>query len=234
MVGPPPTSSTLQRPERPSPGQPGPGRPGPHRLRDHWQWRPDWAVDRACLLWYLTFEDVPTLAPHVERAQARLRGTDCLDVVPLRWLHLTLDDVGFVDELAPGQAEEAVRVARAAVSGWVPPRLTLGPLVAMEDSVVLGAGPVAELTGLRDRLRTATASLGEPFATSRLDGFWPHVTVAYLNRDCDPAQVLAPAQPEGGTAGEPVLVMPRLTLAAVTRRDRHYQWTACAQLPLGR
>jgi 2'-5' RNA ligase len=217
----------------PLPAPPSSTLPAPpsRRLRDHWQWRPDWSVERACLLWYLTFEDAPTLSAQAEQAHARLRGMDSLDVVPLRWLHLTLDDVGFADELHPAQAEDVVRAAQAAVAGWVPPPLTLGPLDAMEDSVVLRAGPAEELADLHQRLRSATASVPGAAAVSGLDDFWPHVTLAYLNRECDPEEVMAPLSAEPAT--QLVLAIPRLTLAAVTRRDRHYQWTACAQLPLG-
>jgi 2'-5' RNA ligase len=199
-------------------------------LRDHWQWRPEWVVDRACLLWYLTFESQPDLSHQAEQVRARLRSVDKVDVVPLPWLHLTLDDVGFADEVAPDHVEQVVESARSAVAGWTPPPLTLGPLAPMDDSVVLEAGPVEELVGLRDRLRTATSGVLGPDRDSPLDEFRPHVTLAYLNDTCEAEAVMAPLR--SVTAAQVVVPEPRLTLAAVTRRDRHYQWTSCGQVAL--
>lgn len=206
-------------------------RPGVSLLRDHWQWRPEWAVDRACLLWYLTFESQPELARQAEQVRACLGDVALVDVVPAPWLHMTLDDVGFADELAADQVELVVSSARASVAGWVPPPLTLGPLAPMDDSVVLAAGPVTELVDLRDRLRTATTAVLGAGATSCLDDFRPHVTLAYLNDACEPDAVMGPLGPLA--ASRVVVAAPRLTLASVTRRDRHYQWTSCAQLALG-
>jgi 2'-5' RNA ligase len=200
-------------------------------LRSHWQWRPEWAVDRACLLWYLTFESQPDLARQAEQVQACLGDVALVDVVPAPWLHLTVDDVGFADELVPGQVEQVVASARASVAGWAPPPITLGPLAPMDDSVVLAAGPVPELVDLHDRLRAATSGVLGAGAASCLDDFRPHVTLAYLNDACEPEAVMGPLGPVA--ASQVVVAGPRLTLASVTRRDRHYQWTSCAQLTLG-
>jgi 2'-5' RNA ligase len=201
-------------------------------LRDHWQWRPDWACDRPCLLWYVTFESQPELSRQAEQAQSRLRGLRTVDVVPLPWLHLTLDDVGFADDLAPARVDEVVAAAGTAVTGWVPPPLALGPLAPMEDSVVLQAGPAVELTDLRDRLRRATSTVLGPGGLSGPGEFWPHVTLAYLNEACESDTVMEPLRPLAGA--RVVVTVPRLTLASVTRRDRHYQWTTRAQIPLAR
>lgn len=199
-------------------------------LRDHWQWRPEWASDRICVLWYLTFETAPELSRQAEEAQELLRGIATADVVPPAWLHLTLDDVGFADELLPGQVEQVLEAARTAVRDWEVPALTLGPTCPMEDAVVLQAGPSAALVTLRDLLRGATDRVLGPEAVTGLDEFWPHVTLAYLNDACEPETLMAPLEPV--SAARLVVAPPRLTLAAVTRRDRHYQWTALGHLPL--
>lgn len=198
-------------------------------LRDHWEWRPEWVPDRACLLWYLTFDRQPELSRQLEQVHACLSDVPQVDVVPPPWLHLTMDDVGFADELAPGEVEQVLASARATVTGWTHPPLALGPLVPMEDSVVLAAGPVLELVGLRDRLRAATSSVLGAGTASRLDEFRPHVTLAYLNDACEPREVMDPLAPVAGVR-VPVTGL-RLTLASVTRRDHHYQWTARAEVP---
>jgi 2'-5' RNA ligase len=199
-------------------------------LRDHWQWRPDWATDRPCLLWYLSFPRDAALWRLAGRVHARLHGVPTVDAVPLRWLHLTLDDVGFVDQLSAGQIEAVVESGLSAADGWKVPPVTLGPVATMEDALVLRASPEAELGELRDRLRDSTETVLGPEAASGLKDFRPHVTLAYSNDDCDQRMVM---EPLGTVSSDQVVVAPpQLTLAEVTRRNRHYQWTARAAITL--
>jgi 2'-5' RNA ligase len=200
-------------------------------LHDHWEWRPDWALERPCLMWYVTFARKPALARLARQLHARLAGVGSLDLIPVPWLHLTLDEVGFVDALSPHQVEEVVESVRVAVAGWSTTTLTLGPVTTMEDSVVLRAGPTSRLTDLHHRLASGTTlALGREEAHDP-EGFHPHVSLAYANRTCDPQDVLAPL---AATVTRLVDVeVSHLALVAATRRDRHYQWTVCAEVPLG-
>lgn len=205
---------------------------GQASLRDHWQWRPEWASDRPCLLWYLTFESQPELTRKAEQAQARLRGVSTVDVVPAAWLHLTLDDVGFADELAPEEVEDVIATARGAVADWSPPPITLGPVASMGDAVVLRADPADDLGELRGRLRAVTTTVLGREIPSRLRPFWPHVTLAYLNDSCAASSVLDPLAPV--SVEQVVVAAPQVTLASVTRCEHHYRWTTRAEIPLGR
>ena len=199
-------------------------------LSDHWQWRPEWTVDRPCLLWYLTFENQPRLWQLAERLHNRLDGVSSVDPVPPPWLHLTVEDVAFVDEIAPRQVEDLVEAAASALVGWSAPPLVLGPVAEMRDALVLEAAPRQDLHELRDRLRACTSVAVGPDNVRGPRRFAPHVSFAYVNAPCDPHQVL---EPIGDLGEERVVVsVPRLTLAAVTRRNRHYQWIARAALDL--
>ena len=202
------------------------------QLSDHWRWRTDWAVDRPYLLWYFTFEEQPELAQWAGRAQEFLRLVTTLDVVPPQWLHLTFADVGFVDEMPPDQVDDVVNAARVALVGWTGLSITLGPVTTMDDAVVLGARDTPELRQLRDRIQAATASVLAPRALAEFVEFWPHVTLAYVNGDCERRDVL---EPLGSMATDQFTVaVSRVTLAAVTRRDRHYQWTTRDVVPASR
>jgi len=82
----------------------------PERMRDHWWWRPGWRAGRRLYTWHLTFEGHHDLH--------RLVGTyqDCLDVpeldlVPLEGLHLTMQGVGFTDQLSQQQVRQIVVAA---------------------------------------------------------------------------------------------------------------------------
>jgi 2'-5' RNA ligase len=183
-------------------------------------------------MWYLTFENQPELTERAKRAQACLRGVETVDLVPLLWLHLTLDDVGFVDEISPAQVDDVVESARADTADWKVPWITLGPVTTMEDAIVLRAAPEDELKAWRDRLRATTSRVLHAGAVAAHPyDFPPHVTLAYSNDACDRRTVMEPlaALP----ADQFVIAPPQVTLAAVTRRDRHYQWTVRASLALG-
>lgn len=191
-------------------------------LQDHWLWRPEWAIERPCLMWYLTFENQPELHELATRAQSCLLGVETVDLVPPQWLHLTLDDVGFVDEIPPAHVDDVLASARVGMAGWEVPSITLGPVDTMADALVLRAAPEHELGLLRARLRSSTAAALGAEASSGTGNFWPHVTLAYINDACDRRTVMEPLAAVSSV--EVVVARSQLTLAAVTRRDRHYQW----------
>jgi 2'-5' RNA ligase len=200
------------------------------RLVDHWGWRPDWQVERPCLMWYLTFEDQPGLADLALRAHDSLRGLESVDLIPVPWLHLTLDEVGFVDAMTSQDVDRVVESVRAVLEDWHVAPVLLGPITTMEDAVVLRAVSAADLDELCDRLRTATTAVLDRDVDHAPLPFWGHVSLAYTNQACDAASVMAPLT---SLVDETLTVtVPRLTLASVTRRDRHYQWTVRASLPL--
>jgi hypothetical protein len=68
---------------------------GSARMRDHWWWR----VGRHLYTWHVTFEGQTDLHRLVRAYQARL-DLPGLDLVPVAWLHLTMQGVGFTDEVA--------------------------------------------------------------------------------------------------------------------------------------
>jgi 2'-5' RNA ligase len=208
--------------------------PDPGDLGDHWGWRPEWAAERACWYWYLTF-DTQTITQAVGGPLLRaVEAVPWLDPVPPAWLHLTLCDVGFADELEPEVLPEVVtaveRAVRAEAADRLPMQLGLGPAAAMDDAVVLAAEP-------RDRLRHLRRAVGS--ATQRVLGpqrplfhrheFWPHVSLGYVNRAV-PRQAVSSALAGWPQAGSARVRVDRLTLASVTRRDRHYQWQVTAEV----
>src|SRR4051812_22741294 len=172
-------------------------------LENHWSWRPEWGVDRPCLMWYLSFENQPPLWHHVERIGERLAEVPAVDPVPTAWLHLTLHDVGFVDETPPNRVDDLVELARSATDGWCAPTLRLGPVAAMRSALVLQAGPVDRLVDLRDRLRACTAVAIGPERAAGPRVFSPHVSVGYASSRLEVAGVM---EQLAAAAGEQLLV----------------------------
>lgn len=202
-------------------------------LGEHWRWRPDWRRDRACLWWYLTFEDSPAVRGLARRAQDLLGRTPQLDLIPSPWLHLTLLEVGFADEVATATVDRVVDTTRRALADFPGFDLELGPVRSLPGAVVLEAHGDA-LAPLHERLTDAVLAARGADAVGALRAFVPHVSVAYVNRDCDPHEVMGPLEGADLSSTSPSATVTRVRLAAVTRQRRHYQWTTRAVVPLGR
>jgi 2'-5' RNA ligase len=200
------------------------------RLRDHRQWRPDWTAGRVSLLWYLTFEDQNPLRAWQDAARTLLQPSPSLAVVPTAWLHLTVTDLGFVEDLSPAEVASVVAAARAELDGFGLPELRLGPATTMDDSLVLEAAPAADLERLTALLRTAGARVLGDRAHDGVGGSAPHVTVGYVSGECDQHELLDHL----GAAADDVVAAraTAVVLAAVTRHEQHYEWTVTERVLL--
>ena len=203
------------------------------RLGEHWRWRPDWRRDRACLWWYLTFEDAPAVRSLARRAKDLLGRAPQLDLIPSPWLHLTLLEVGFADEVPATTVDSVVDTTRRALEDFPAFDVDLGPVRSLPGAVVLEAQGDA-LAPLHERLTDAVLTARGADAVGALRAFVPHVSVAYVNRDCDPHEVMGPLDGADLSSPSPSATVTRVRLAAVTRERRHYQWSTRAVVPLAR
>lgn len=215
---------------------PASGWPEVTRFTDHWSWRPEWTAQRPRLLWYLTFETVPDLHRLAEAAAARLRAA-AADVIPPRWLHLTVSDVGFADQVHPSARAAAAAAVRGLSGDEAPLDVALGPVDVLPGAVVLPARPPEPLARTRDLVRRASAQAGIDPADDLddlddLDGeYRPHVSLCYVNRGTDHDALQAAVR----SAGDATVTArrDRLTQALVTRRDGHYRWEVLDEVRLG-
>lgn len=211
------------------------GGAGGPKLTRHWQWRPEWAQDRACLYWYLVVDD-DRLAEAWDRLVATLRRAPWLDVVPPRWWHVTLCDVGFADELdrvtVAAVAEAVTDVVTRGPHGTGPLRLGCGRTELFATAVTVRVGPRPALQELQGTVRDTTQQvLGDHRPLVHCHEFRPHLSLGYANRcvtgdEVDPVLAALPHVPAEVTVD-------RLSLVAVTRRDGHYQWAVEHEVPLG-
>jgi len=70
------------------------------QVRDHWWWRPGWQEGRRFYTFHVTFGQQPGVQQLAKQARDRLKGFPTLDLVPGRWLHLTMQGVGFEGEVS--------------------------------------------------------------------------------------------------------------------------------------
>ena len=77
----------------PSPAGPGGSEGGvsiPQQMADHWWWRPGWLPGRRMYTFHITFDGQPAVHQLASGCQEALRGLGGIDLVPPRWLHLTV------------------------------------------------------------------------------------------------------------------------------------------------
>jgi 2'-5' RNA ligase len=209
-------------------------------MRRHWWWRPGWRAGRRLYAWHLTFGDqtVSRGRAHLRRVvggyQARLAGLPGLDLVPADWLHLTLQPVGFADEVAAGDAERIVVAVRRRCATLAPPRLTLGPAQLQAEGVWLPAAPTATVGRVRAAVR---AGIAEVWGAARArvpeaaGAFTPHVSLAYSDTDGPDAPFAAAL---AATAPRSATVELTAIQAISLGRDAHlYRWEILATVPFG-
>jgi hypothetical protein len=98
-------------------------------VRDHWWWRPGWRLGRRAYTFHVTFEDASVdgageLRRLVAAYQRRLQGVAGLDMVPLSWLHLTMQNLGFTDEVSDSDCRAIASAAREGCARRAPFQLT--------------------------------------------------------------------------------------------------------------
>ncbi len=200
------------------------------QLREHWYWRPGWRPGRSFYTWHLTFDGQTALAELVRRTQEPL-DLPGLDLVPTEGLHLTMQGVGFTDEVSGVDLAAIVEAARARCAGLPRVRLALGPVDPDPEGVGLLVSPWAPVEQVRLAIRRAIGSVWA--AVPELEeGFRPHVTVAYSGASGAAATVrerlraLREVPPVDVLVGE-------VQLIALNRDERVYRWDVVASLPLG-
>lgn len=198
---------------------------------DHWWWRPGWAVGRRFYAWHITFPgpEGAQLRRFAAEYRAALKALPGLDLIPDQWLHLTMQGLGFTDEVEQHDVDAIVTAAHARLAAVAPFTLTFDRAGVDPEAVlweVDPAGPAA----VRDAVR---AAIGDVWATvpEPADGFVAHVSAAYSN-------TVAPAGPvyralEQVHAVPATVPVGEAQLIVMNRDNRMYEWVTYASVPLG-
>lgn len=201
-------------------------------MRDHWWWRPGWRVGRSFFTWHVTFVGQPGACRLVAGYAPVLAELPVLDPVPIEWLHLTLQGVGFTDEVDRGDVDRIVAAARERCAGLKPFTITIGPAHVEPETIRAPARPLEPLAGLRRAIRAAIGDVwGPQNVPEPADGFRAHVSLGYSN-------AAGPAEPVAASLRTHTEHMAEVTVTSVSlidlNRDREaYEWTDVAAVRLG-
>ena len=205
-------------------------------VRDHWWWRPGWRQGRRAYTFHVIFNDgtadrVDGLYRLVRGYQAGLEDLEGLDLIPLEWLHLTVQGVGFVDEVSQHDVQAIVAAVGKQCAALAPFDLAFGPAVVTDEGIMLPGSPEGPVQALRRALRAGIADVWGVATVPEGEAFTPHVSVAYSNADGSSERFVQAVQawvPEAAT------VRVRAASLIVLDRDaRMYRWTQHASVTLG-
>ncbi|SIN30397.1 2'-5' RNA ligase family protein [Micromonospora cremea] len=205
-------------------------------MQDHWWWRPGWQAGRHYYACHFAIGEHAELAELAWRYQEALRTFPALDLIPSTWLHLTMQGIGFLDDLDDEQVARLSHGIRERLAELPAPVVTFHRPVVRKEAVYLPADPPAPIAAVRDAVRDVLAHvLGEDnaeLAPGRVQSFRPHVSVAYSNA-AQPAEPIAAALEQ--VEAEPVVVhLDHVGLLEFHRDHRMYEWTRSEPVRIGR
>jgi 2'-5' RNA ligase len=202
------------------------------QVRNHWWWRPGWRQGRSFYTWHLTFADQPDVARLAEHYHAILRDLPGVDPVPVQWLHLTMQGLGFTDELTTDYVDKAVAAIRARISALPPFGLRLGPVRVDPEALLLDTDPADAVRELRLAIRAGIADAwGVEHVPEQESPFTPHVSVGYINADGPAAPFVTALDTEPATGQATVS---DAQLIVLNRDSRMYTWEPYATAHLRR
>ena len=202
----------------------------PEHLRNHWWWRPGWQVGRRFYTWHLTFHEDSEVHRMMSAYRAILADLDGLDLIPDRWLHLTMQGLGFTDEVSEDDVSAIVEAAQSRLAQQPVFEIALRSMSVTPEAVEAFAEPAEPVREVRNAIRQA---IGDVWSTvpEDEDGFTPHVSVAYSSADRSAAPVIHAVQ---NADIPPASARVRSADLIVLHRDNYmYEWDTFAKVPLG-
>lgn len=197
------------------------------RLIDHWD-RKGWSPGRRSYHWIMCLGRHQALRELANECQTAMRDIPTLDMVPLDGLHLTIQRVGFTDEVPPAQLTPIVRAARSRLATISPITLRVGPLAGSAGAVRFSAGPHGPVRSVRQAVRQALAeNLGEVAVPVRATEFVPHVSIAYNHAPTTAAPVIDRVASLRSIPAVTVTI-PSVELVELRRERRSYVWDVLA------
>lgn len=200
------------------------------QVANHWWWRPGWRVGRRFYTVHATFADAPAVQALAAKARERLAGLPGLDLIPGEWLHLTMQGIGFADEVSDDDLSAIITAAKARFTGVPPVTVALGPPVVAGEGVTCWASPPRALDQVRDAVRAGIAAVRGPERVPETAQWSAHVSVAYASAD-GPGEPIEAAL--GGLDEAAEATIGAVDLIRLGRDHRLYEWEAIASLPLG-
>ncbi|WP_433726231.1 2'-5' RNA ligase family protein [Nocardia sp. CA-129566] len=201
---------------------------------DHWWWRPGWKLDRSFYTWHITFTDNSPVERLVDLFEPTLTQVHTMDPVAKEGLHITIQGIGFTDEVAARDAERIADAANDHLSQREPFDARIGPPVVDEETIGM---PIANPDGfqqVRYALQRAIADVwGNENVPERNDRFQPHLTLAYSTGEASMTDLRDLLERNELSHIEVVERVTAVSLIELNRDNHRYEWREIANVSLG-
>ena len=204
--------------------------------RTYWRQRPGWHTGHRFYACYLTLEDQPELRELIRRYQDTIAPLGHLDLIAPRWLHITMQGIGFADEISPADLALVTERIGERLRGLQPPTVTFHRPTIRPTAVYFKADPGKPIYELRLAVHQAIASAVGPDQFDEPPPapgkFSPHVSIAYADNGGPVEPVI---EATGRTTAQAVSATFRTASIVVFHRDRRRpEWADATPLPIGR
>ncbi len=206
--------------------------PHAEQVRSHARWRPGWHSGRTSYAWLLPLADQPGLRQLVNEYQYALLDLPGFDLMPLEWMHIVVQEIGFTDEVDEDRLDPLLEAARPRLASMAPLALAFHRAVVLPESLALPAEPQSTLRELRSTMRRASADvLGEDGLPEEPEDTDQHVNMAYSTTEGPAVFAVATL---GATEVEPTTSkVGSVSLVRLSRDHSSNEWETIAQVPLG-
>ena len=209
--------------------------PLPPAVCNHWWWRPGWTTGRHYYACHLTLDDQPQLRQLVARYQQAVANVPGLDLIPPEWLHITMQGIGFTDEIGITELRRLTESLTRELGKIDPPTVSFRSLTVHPEAIYLKAHPADALYPLRARMsRAVIDAIGANDSASDMPApreFDPHVSIAYVNADGQ-VQPIADAL-QAVTTTTVTATFRKASLLEFHRDHRMYEWTSATPIAIG-
>jgi 2'-5' RNA ligase len=206
--------------------------PGQHaaQVHDHWWWRPGWRVGRRFFAFHVTFEGQHDLYRLAATYRETLGGFETLTLVPDRWPHLTLQGLGFTDELPRAAVDDITAETTNRLAELSAVDVAFGEIVVASEAIAMPALPPEPIRLIRATIRSAIETVLQEIPEDP-QRFRPHVSVAYIREVGQADPYVAAVQ---AVDADPAQVRIRgVDLIEMHRDHRMYEWESLASIGLG-
>jgi 2'-5' RNA ligase len=204
---------------------------GSGHMRDHWWRRPGWRTGRSWYARHVTLPSQPRLHELVAVYQDALASLPGLDPIPMQWLHLTMQGIGFTDQVTSQDITAIAEAAKQRLATQPPVPLVIGPALVDAESIMLTVHPAAALDPVRAAVRAAIADVRGPSQVPEGEDWTPHISMAYSHTTDPAAPYIDAISTVSPAPAEPTI--PSVQLIELNRDTNLYQWATKADVPLG-
>lgn len=207
---------------------------GVAEVRNNWWWRPGWREGRHYYACHLILDDQPHLRALVARYQEATKTLPMLDQIPPQWLHVTTQEIGFIDEISQDEAAAIRQKIGNQLKQVESPTVTFRYPTIRPEAVFLKARPTEPLYEVRKRIHDAVVDVlgsdrAEPLP--KAEDYTPHVSIAYVNTDTPAAPIAAAVE---SVEVDPVTVtFAKANFLGFHRDHRMYEWTSATPVLFG-